>query len=139
MSFVADNDIPDPVVRSLQAVEFGIKRIRDISPEAITKDREVMRTALNTGDILITCDAGVPSQAYFYELATNGLTVVVLRWKERRPKDFQEMVLAILKDSNSWMEIAARAPSVISVNRRGSRARSWEDIPEDISNAASKD
>ncbi|MBI4334100.1 MAG: hypothetical protein HY673_22790 [Chloroflexi bacterium] len=128
MILVADGDVPDPVVAALQAVNYDIRRYRELNLPA-RPDRELMAGILALGGILVTRDTGIPSQAYLLGYGLNGLTVVLLRWKESRPKDFQEMVAAVLKYGEDWKAIAARTPSMISVSRRGSRARAWGTIP----------
>ena len=94
--------------------------------------RDSKDVVLRQGGVLVTMDTGIPSQAYLFEYAQNGLTVVVLRWKKSTPKDWQEMAVSILRYGEDWEQIAAVTPSVISVNRRRSRARAWQDVPTSI-------
>jgi hypothetical protein len=125
--FIADAMVPDPVVRSLSEVKFHIKRIQEISE--IRPDRPVMQACLDENGILITFDLGIPSQAYLYEIAQNGLTVIQMRWKTSTHKDWQEMVGTILKEHHTWEAAASKEPSIISVNNRNSRIRPWSTIP----------
>lgn len=111
MSFIADHDVPDPVIQALLAVKFDVKRIKEISPQR--PDRFVMQAYLDAKGILITLDKGIPSQAYAYEFAKNGLTVVLLRWKELKYQDWQEMVEIILRDDDCWQRAASIEPSII--------------------------
>jgi len=131
---IADADVPDPVIRALQSVQFNIRRVTDIVSSS--SDRAVMRAILESGGILVTRDLGIPSQAYLYEFAKNGLTVVLLRWKSSTPKEWQEMVEIVLRESELWRYVASREPSVISVNKRGSRVRPWSAIPSEIAEQA---
>lgn len=132
---IADADVPDQVIQALQAVRFEIIRAKELGIP-IDDDRPLMEGVRERNGVLTTKDTGIPSQAYLYQYAQNGLTVVVLRWKKSRPKDWQEMVLAILRDAELWHQIAAKTPSVISVTRTGSRPRAWRDIPATIAEAA---
>jgi len=128
VTFIADANVPDPVIQALLAVKFDVKRIKDIAPTR--PDRFVMQGCLETGGILITFDQGIPSQAYLYQFAKNGLTVVLLRWKKSTYKDWQQMVEIILRDAHIWEEAARNEPSIISVSyKRGTRIRAWSTIP----------
>ena len=128
MTLVADGDVPDPVIRALQAVQYDIVRPQELGVP-LRPDTSLM-AGLRPGEhVLVTRDTGIPSQAYLFEFGQRGLTVVVLRWKRQLPKDWQKRVMAVLRDGESWERMAARAPSVISVNRRGSRPRGWSSLP----------
>lgn len=131
MTLIADSDVDDPVIRALQEVRYDIKRLRDIGAP-VRPDRAVMDAVLNVGNVFVTKDAGIPSQAYYYQFAQNGLTVVLLRWKCPAPRCWQEMVETILMDGKNWEETALRAPHVISVSHRKSRARPWTTIGAEI-------
>jgi hypothetical protein len=129
--FVADADLPEPVVKALQILQYGILRYSEIGAP-VRPDSELMYAVLKHGGVLVTRDTGIPSQTYLFEYAQNGLTVVVLRWKESTPRDWQEMAGAILRDGERWEQIAVEIPSVISVSRSRSRARAWQDVPTSI-------
>ena len=133
MSFLADQDVPNPVKQALKAVRFPFRTVEE-DGVPLGGDRGIMVRALNDlkGAVLITCDTGMPSQAYYYQYAQGGLTVVVLRWKGRTDRDLQEMLLAILRYSDEWLGVASDRPFVISVSRSGSRQRAWSEIPESI-------
>lgn len=130
---IADGDVPDPVITSLQAVQFPIVRYKELALP-VRPDKQLMAKILSAQGIMLTMDKGIPSQAYLFEYAQNGLTVVVLRWKKSRPIDFQQMVLAILRDGESWGNTTQ--PSVISVSQHGSRPRAWSTIPSTIADQA---
>ena len=74
--FIADHCIFDPVVQSLLTVKFDIRRIGDCTKS--TDDESVMKVCLAEKAILITLDQGMASQAYYYQFAKNGLTIVLL-------------------------------------------------------------
>ena len=135
MTLVADADIPDPIIRPLQEVRYDIIRAKDLRLPS-RPDRDLMAGILQLGGVLLTLDTGIPSQAYMYEYAHQGLTVVVLRWKTQFPKDWQEMVSAILRDGEKWARIAAETPSIISVTRSRSRVRPWSTIPPSVADRA---
>ena len=128
MIFIADANVAEPVIRSLLEVKFHIRRINEIAE--IRPDRPVMQACLDANGILITFDLGIPSQAYLYEIAQSGLTVVQMRWKTSTYEDWQQIVGIILREHHVWEEAACKEPSIISVNNRGSRIRSWSTIPQ---------
>lgn len=129
MTLIADANVPDPVIQALLAVKFDVKRIKDIAKTR--PDRAVMQACLDVQGVLVTLDQGIPSQAYLYEFAKNGLTVVLMRWKKSTHRDWQEMVEVTLKDARKWEEAASKEPVIISVSyKRGSRIRPWSTIPE---------
>ena len=124
MTFIADASVPDPVVRALQAVRFDIRRLGEIAAGDIT-DRVVAHSVLQFGGILITLDLGRTPSPYVSELIENGLTVVSLRWSASTPLDWQQMVDAILRKAESWIQAAGGGPSLINVSHAGgSRPRS---------------
>ena len=125
---VADADVPGPVIRALQALKYPIKTYHEIGAP-VRPDSALMNHVLCYSRVLVTGDAGIPSQAYAGQFAAKGLTVVLLRWKTATPLDFQEMAMRILRDGASWEEIASHTPSIISANKRSSRARPWTDLP----------
>jgi predicted nuclease of predicted toxin-antitoxin system len=96
--FIADHCILNPVVQSLLAVKFDIKRIRDCTKS--TDDESVMKVCLAEKAVLITLDQGMAFQAHYYQFAKNGLTIVLLRWKHQTYKDWQQMVQIILRDAS---------------------------------------
>ena len=129
---IADADVPGPVIAALKAVKYPIATYQDIGAP-IRPDTALIEHMLGLGNrVLVTCDTGIPGQAYIDRFYRRGLTVAILRWKTSTPRDFQEMALRILQDGEKWEQIAAQSPSVISVNKRGSRVRKWADIPETI-------
>ena len=128
MTLVADADIPEPVIRSLQILKYDIVRYSEIGLPS-RPDRALMEALLQSGGILLTRDTGIPSQAYLHQYGIHGLTVVLLRWKQQRARDWQEMVEAILRYGESWERTARETPSLISVSRSGSRARPWHALP----------
>jgi hypothetical protein len=132
---VADADLPDPVVAGLQLLKYDIRRYHEISAP-VSPDSELMEVVLRSGGVLVTRDTGIPSQAYLFEHAARGLSVVVLRWKQSPATEWQKMAQAILRYGSDWEQIAAVDPSVISVSRSGSRPRSWKSLPPDISDHA---
>ena len=91
MSFVADDDLYEPVKAALEMLRFDIIRA------PARGDKDLCAKTLELGKVLITRDTGIPSQAYAFEYAKNGLTVVLLRWKKANAIAWQEMVLAILR------------------------------------------
>lgn len=133
MTLVADADIQDPVIQALQAVKYDIVRYSEVGLP-IRPDRALMEALLQSGGILLTGDTGIPSQAYLHEYGIHGLTVVLLRWKQQRAKDWQEMVEAILRYGESWERTAREMPSLISVSRNGSRERPWHTLPPELGN-----
>jgi len=137
MMLIADADLRDPVIVALQAIKYPIVRYKELELPA-RPDKKLMKEILSKQGIMITMDLGIPSQAYAYQYAQYGLTVVLMRWKQSRPKDWQEMTLAILRDGESWAAIAATTPSVISVSHRGFRARAWVNIPSSIAEGVNK-
>jgi hypothetical protein len=132
---VADADVPDPVIEALKILGYGIVRYNELNLP-IRPDGPLMEGVLANNGVLLTKDNGIPSQAYLFQYAQHGLTVVVLRWKQSNPKAWQEMAETILRDGASWEELANHTPSVISVTRRGSRPRAWSTIPADIAQQA---
>ena len=130
MSFIADEDVFAPVLEALKSLRF------DIIPAPARPDRNLLAKTLEMGKVLITRDTGIPSQAYAFQYAQNGLTVVLLRWKGSNPKAWQEIVVSILRHSEEWEEIAKKEPSVISVSRTGYRARAWSSLPEAVGKSA---
>ena len=124
MTFIADANVPDPVVRALQAIRFDIRRLDDVAAGEVS-DRAVAHSVLASGGILITLDLGRASSAYTSELIENGLTVVSLRWNASTPLDWQQMVDAILRKADSWLQAAGGGPALINVSHAGgSRPRS---------------
>ena len=88
-----------------------------------------MQACLDNEGILVTLDKGMPSQAYAFEYASKGLSVVLLRWKSNKQEAWQQITEIILRDHKLWFEIAQKETSVISVSYKGgSRSRSWSDI-----------
>ena len=130
---VADADVPLPVVRALKILQYPIATYDEIGAP-VRPDKALMEHVLLHSRVLITCDTGIPSQAYVAQYPAQGLSVVLLRWKSSTPRDFQEMAMMILRDGEKWEERASHTPSVISVNRNGSRYRAWSDVPDEISN-----
>ncbi len=125
--FISDHCIDYPVIQSLLAVKFDIKRIEDCTQK--TDDRSVMEVCLAEKAILITLDKGMSSQAYFYQFGRNGLTLVLLRWRHQTYKDWQQMVQIILRDAHLWEKASNPEPSMISVSyKRGTRVRPWSHI-----------
>jgi hypothetical protein len=131
VTFFADANVPEPIIAALDAVRFDIRRTSELRPSTST-DRDVMGAVLEAGGILVTFDAGIPSQAYAYQFAERGLSVVLLRWKTSTPKDWQEIVAAILRGADSWRESTSNEPAVLSVSKRGTRIRPWSEIPSQI-------
>ncbi len=129
---VADADVPAPVISALKLLRYPIVTCNEIGAP-VRPDKALMEHVLLRSRILITRDMGIPSQAYVAQYPAQGLSVVILRWKSSTYKDFQQMALAILRDGEKWEEKASHTPSVISVNRNGSRYRAWSDVPDDIS------
>lgn len=129
---VADADVPMPVIRALQAVQYPIVTYNEIGAP-VRPDKALMQHVLRHSRVLITRDTGIPSQAYVAQYPAQGLSIVLLRWKTSTPKDFQEMAMMILRDGEKWEERAAHTPSIISVSKNRSRYRAWSDIPDDIS------
>ncbi len=81
MTLVADGDVQDQIVQALQAVKYDIVTYDQLGLP-IRPDKLLMERILSLGGVLVTRDTGIPSQAYLYQFAQYGLTVVVLRWKE---------------------------------------------------------
>lgn len=136
MTLVADADVPDQVIRSLQAVKYPILRLIELGLP-LRPDRDVMGGLVSSGNrVLVTRDCGIPSQAYLFQYAARGITVVVLRWKKSDARAFQQMVRAVLTHGEEWERAAAERPCVISVNNRSSRARPWATIPPSIGDPA---
>ena len=130
---VADADIPFPVIRALKILQYPIATFDDIGAP-VRPDKALMEHVLQHSRVLITRDTGIPSQAYVAQYPAQGLSVVLLRWKTSTPKDFQEMAMMILRHGGEWEQRASHTPSIISVNRNGSRYRAWSDVPDDIGN-----
>ena len=136
MTFIADASVPDPVVRALQAVRFDIRRLSDIVSGDVS-DRAAAHSVLEYGGILLTLDLAQSPSPYVGELIENGLTVVSLRWSASTPLDWQQMVDAILRKAESWIQAAGGGPSLINVSHAGgSRPRSGPRLtghPADLS------
>ena len=130
---VADADIPFPVIRALKILQYPIATFDDIGAP-VRPDKALMEHVLQHSRVLITRDTGIPSQAYVAQYPAQGLSVVLLRWKTSTAKDFQEMAMMILRHGEEWEKRASHTPSIISVNRNGSRYRAWSDVPDDIGN-----
>ena len=128
MTLVADADIPVPVIRSLQAIKYDIVRYSELGLPT-RPDTVLMEGLLSRAGILLTQDTGIPSQAYLHQFGQRGLIVVLLRWKQSSPRDWQQMVAAILRHGESWEAFAAQTPGLISVNKNRSRSRLWESLP----------
>ncbi len=62
MSFIADNDVPNPVILALLDVNFDIKRIRDINPDAVRRDHDLMLVALDAGVAVLAPGMTFPVQ-----------------------------------------------------------------------------
>ena len=128
---VADADVPYPVIRALKILRYPIVTYNEIGAP-VRPDTALMAHILGhvrESPILLTKDTGIPSQAYVGQYAQGGLTVVLLRWKTLTYPDFQKMTELILRDGEKWVEIASHTPSIISVNRHGSRPRAWSQVP----------
>ncbi len=139
MTLIADASVPDPVVRALQAVRFDIRRLDDIAAGDIS-DRAVAHSVLQFGGILITLDLGRTPSPFVGELVENGLTVVSLRWSASTPSDWQQMVDAILRKAESWLQAAGDGPSLINVSHAGgSRPRSGPQLTGRLADSASVD
>ena len=131
MKLIADHCIYDPIIQALSALRLPILRIQDIQSKM--PDYSVMQACLENDGILLTLDKGIPSQAYAFEYAKDGLTVVLLRWKSNSPRAWQQITEIILRDYEQWIEVAETETSVISVSyNRGSRPHSWADISPKI-------
>ncbi len=138
MTLIADADLYDPVIRALKEVRYPILRYDEIGAP-IRPDSGLMARVLEFGArVLVTRDTGVPLQAYAFEYAHNGLTVVLMRWKNAQPEAWQEMVASILVHGREWERIANTDPSVITVNRRGYRSRSWSSVPGSLGEPATQ-
>ena len=107
MTFIADASVPDPVVRALQAVRFDIRRLGEIAAGDVS-DRAAAHSVLEYGGILLTLDLAQSPSPYVGELIENGLTVVSLRWSASTPLDWQQMVDAILRKAESWIQCRRR-------------------------------
>jgi hypothetical protein len=129
---IADADVPPPVIEALKVLRYPIATYDEVGAP-IRPDKALMAHILAHSRVLVTRDLGIPSQAYVAQYAEQGLTIVLLRWKTSTYRDFQEMTKAILHDGARWEEIASNTPSVISVNRQGSRYRAWTEVPDSIS------
>ena len=128
MILVADADVRDPIVQALQAIRFPAYRLNELSIP-IRPDAAMMQGVLEAGGLLLTFDTGIPSQAYLHQFGQAGLTVAVVRLVPDGPVAWQKATEIILRDWHTWQQVAARAPSVISVTWSGSRSRAWEDLP----------
>lgn len=139
MILVADHCIYDPVVQALKKLKFPILSISELQDEIA--DYTVLQACLDNSGLLITLDKGIPSQAYAFEYANKGLSVVLLRWKSSKQDAWQQITEVILRDYNNWIEIAEKDTSIISVSYRGgTRARAWSDIsPHIVKHAFAKE
>lgn len=139
MKLIADHCIYDPILRALSSLKFPIVSITQLQSE--TPDFTVIQACLDNDGVLLTLDKGMPPQAYAFQYAANGLSVVLLRWKSSAAEAWQQITEVILRDYKQWIEIAQRETSVISVSYRGgSRPRSWEEIsPLIIGHALAKE
>ncbi len=127
MRLIADHCIYEPIVLALSNLKFPLISIKEIQSER--PDYTVMQACLDNDGILLTLDKGMPSQAYAFEYASKGLTVVLLRWKSNKEEAWQQITEIILRDHKLWLEIAQEETSVISVRYKGgSRPRTWAEI-----------
>ena len=55
MTFLLDHDVPDDITFSLQALGYGVTRLRDVLPKEAT-DTQVLAHAHQGKFILITCN-----------------------------------------------------------------------------------
>jgi len=136
---IADHCVYEPIIQALKKLQFPILSIYDIQDGRA--DYTVMQACLDNNGILITLDRGIPSQAYAFEYASKGLSVVLLRWKSSKQDAWQEMTEVILRESKHWIETAERETSIISVSYKGgSRPHAWSDIsPQIIKHAFNKE
>ena len=130
---IADADVPYPVIQALKILRYPISAFDEIGAPA-RPDKALMEHVLRYSRVFVTCDTGIPSQAYVAQFPQQGLSVVLLRCKTSTPKDFQEMAMMILRHGEEWEELASHTPSIISVNRNRSRHRAWSDVPDEIGN-----
>lgn len=131
MILVADHCIYDPIIQALKKLRFPILSITELQNDIV--DYSVMEACLESDGILVTMDKGIPSQAYAFEYASKGLSVVLLRWKSNKQDAWQQITEIILRDGNQWIQIAERETSIISVNYKGgTRARAWAEISPHI-------
>ena len=135
MILIADADLWDPVIRSLQAVRFPIARLSELGIP-LRPDSTVMQGVLDHNGMLITRDVGVPSQAYLYQFGAKGITVVVVRLKPENPTAWQRTVEVVLRHWDGWQQTAATGPSLITVNWNAVRARQWATLPPATGNSA---
>ena len=135
MILVADADVRDPIVQSLQAVRFPIHRVTELNIP-LRPDTAMMQGVLKADGLLVTYDTGIPSQAYLYRFGQAGLTMVVVRLVPDGPAAWQKAVEVILRDWHAWQGIATETPSVISITWGGSRARTWEGLPHSMASPA---
>ena len=136
MTLIAYSDPPRPLIGALKILKYDIATLEELAIP-VRPDSELMAGLLRTPHrVLVTMDTGIPSQAYLYRYAQAGLTVVLLRWKTRTPRDLQEMAVAILTHGSAWEALAAREPGIISVSRSGWRHRAWSRIPATIEESA---
>ncbi|MFC2060634.1 DUF5615 family PIN-like protein [Chloroflexota bacterium] len=127
MKLIADHCIYDPVLQALSALKFPITSITDLLTERV--DYTVMQACLDNNGLLLTLDKGMPSQAYAFEYASKGLSIVLLRWKSGNNEAWQQITEIILRDSRYWIEIAQQETSIISVSYKGgSRSKAWTEI-----------
>ena len=65
---VADADLPEPVMKALRAVRYPIARYSDLGLP-VRPDGALMQKMLESTEhrVLVTLDAGIPSQAYSYQ------------------------------------------------------------------------
>jgi len=127
LKLIADHCVYEPIVLALSNLKFPLISIKEIQSEI--PDYTVMQACLDNDGVLITLDTGMPSQAYAFEYAKNGLTVVLLRWKSGNHEAWQQITEVILRDHKLWFEIAQEETSVISVSYKGgSRPRAWAEI-----------
>jgi len=94
VTLIADADVPAQVLSALRVLSFDIATLEELGIP-VRPDRDLMAVLMQTDHrVLLTMDTGIRSQAYLYRYAQAGLTVVLLRWKGRGPKDLQEMAIA---------------------------------------------
>jgi hypothetical protein len=71
VTLVADADIPEPVIRSLQIVKYDIVRYSEIGLPS-RPDRALMEALLQSGDMLLTRDTGIPLKHIYTSMGFTG-------------------------------------------------------------------
>ena len=99
MRFLADENFPGYVVRSLRESGFDIEWISEISPSV--RDPEVVRTAIETDRTILTLDKGFGDLAFRHRIFPRA-GIVLFRLRASQLENNLEFAIDVLKSRSDW-------------------------------------